>query len=72
MKAKNITAGMLIPLDLTIKQLVIACVVISISFPCIATFVIFLKELGMKHLIQATLIMAAITILVGGALNMIM
>ncbi len=69
---KDIAAGMLIPLDLTIKQLVIACVVLSMSFPCIATFVIFMKELGMKRLIQATMIMLAITMLVGGALNMMM
>ncbi|MFH1092626.1 MAG: ferrous iron transporter B [Candidatus Omnitrophota bacterium] len=66
---KDIAAGMLIPLNLTIKQLVVACVVLSISFPCIATFVIFLKELGTKRLIQAALILAAITIFVGGILN---
>ncbi len=69
---KDIAAGMLIPLDLTVKQLVIACVVLSMSFPCIATFVIFLKELGMKRLIQATIIMLTITTLVGGVLNMIL
>ncbi len=69
---KDIAAGMLIPLNLTIKQLVIACVVLSISFPCIATFVIFLKELGVKRLIQATLIMVAITMLVGGILNAVL
>ncbi|MCG2712269.1 MAG: ferrous iron transporter B [Candidatus Omnitrophica bacterium] len=66
---KDIAAGMLIPLNLTIKQLVIACVVLCVSFPCIATFVIFMKELGMKRLIQAALIMAAVTMLVGGVLN---
>ena len=69
---KDIAAGMLIPLDLTIKQLVIACVVLSMSFPCIATFAIFLKELGMKRLVQSTLIMIGLTILVGGALNILL
>lgn len=69
---KDIAAGMLIPLDLSVKQLVIACVILSMSFPCIATFVIFLKELGFKRLIHSTLIMIAITMLVGGLLNVIM
>ncbi len=69
---KDIAAGMLIPLNLTIKQLIIACVVLSMSFPCIATFVIFLKELGVKRLLQATLIMAAITMFVGGVLNAVL
>jgi ferrous iron transport protein B len=69
---KDIAAGMLVPLGLSVKQLIIACLVLSISFPCIATFTIFLKELGLKRLIQATMIMLGITVLVGGSLNLIL
>jgi ferrous iron transport protein B len=69
---KDIAAGMLIPLGLSLKQLIIACVVLSMSFPCIATFAIFLKELGLKRLIGATIIMLSITAVVGGALNLIL
>ncbi|MBU1043993.1 MAG: ferrous iron transporter B [Candidatus Omnitrophica bacterium] len=69
---KDIAAGMLIPLGLSMKQLLIACIVLCISFPCIATFAIFLKELGLKRLIQATMIMLGITVVVGGSLNIIL
>lgn len=67
---KDIAAGMLMPLDLSIKQLIIACIVLSMSFPCFATFVIFVKELGWKRLWEATLIMIIVTMLVGGLLNL--
>lgn len=69
---KDIAAGLLIPLHLTLKQLIIACVVLSMSFPCIATFIIFLKELGFKYLVAATAIMIAATLLIGGVLNILL
>ncbi|MFH1691558.1 MAG: ferrous iron transporter B [Candidatus Omnitrophota bacterium] len=69
---KDIAAGLLIPLGLTLKQLIIACVVLSMSFPCIATFVIFLKELGWKYLLAGIAIMITATLLVGGFLNIIL
>jgi len=68
---KDIAAGMLIPLELTVKQLVISCVVLSMSFPCVATFVVFIKELGWKRLFQAISIMLIATILVGSTLNLL-
>ena len=69
---KDIAAGLLVPLDLTLKQLIIACVVLAMSFPCIATFVIFLKELGWKYLAMGTAIMLVATLVVGGMLNLIL
>lgn len=69
---KDIAAGLLIPLDLSLKQLIISCVVLAMSFPCIATFIIFLKELGWKYLLAATAIMIAGTLLAGGFLNVIL
>jgi len=69
---KDIAAGLLIPLNMDLKQLIIACVVLSMSFPCIATFIIFLKEMGVKYLLAATAIMTAATLIVGGALNLIL
>jgi ferrous iron transport protein B len=68
---KDIAAGMLVPLGLSVKQMTIACVVLAMSFPCIATFVIFFKELGMKRLLQATLIMLGITTVAGGMMNLL-
>ena len=69
---KDIAAGLLVPLDLSLKQLIIACVTLAMSFPCIATFVIFLKELGWKYLVIGTAIMLLATLAVGGALNLIL
>ena len=69
---KDIAAGLLIPLSLTLKQLIVACVVLSMSFPCIATFIIFFKELGVKYLAAATAIMITATLVMGGLLNLIL
>lgn len=69
---KDIAAGLLLPLGLSMKQLIVACVVLSMSFPCIATFVIFLKELGWKFLLASTAIMIVATLIAGGVLNLIL
>ncbi|MDX2480335.1 MAG: nucleoside recognition domain-containing protein [Desulfuromusa sp.] len=45
---KDVAVGMLEPLDLSIKQLIIACTVLAIYFPCIATFAVLIRELGGK------------------------
>ncbi|MCM8782518.1 MAG: ferrous iron transporter B, partial [Candidatus Omnitrophica bacterium] len=66
---KEVAVGMLLPLKLTLKQLFIASVLLSISFPCIATFIVLLKELGMHSLLKATLIMISHYLIVGGFLN---
>jgi ferrous iron transport protein B len=49
--------------------LFIAATLLAISFPCIATFVVLLKELGLKDLIRATAIMVAVSVIVGAILN---
>lgn len=64
---KDVAAGMLIPLGLTAKQLFIAATLRAISFPCIATFVVMFKELGLKDLTKAILIITGLV--VGSLLN---
>lgn len=66
---KDVAVGMLMPLGLTAKQLFIAATLLAVSFPCIATFVVLLKELGVKSLIKSTLIMILVTLIVGTILN---
>lgn len=68
---KDVAVGMLMPLALTVKQLFIAAVLLAISFPCVATFVVFLKELGWKDLIKATLIMLFVALVTGSLLNFV-
>jgi ferrous iron transport protein B len=69
---KDVAVGMLLPLGLTMKQMVIASVVLTMYFPCIATFTILIKELDFKDMIKASLIMLISTIVVGTSLNFLL
>jgi ferrous iron transport protein B len=69
---KDVAMGMLAPLGLTAKQLVISSVVLAMSFPCVATFAILARELGIKDMLKATGIMIASALIVGGLLNLIL
>jgi len=66
---KDVAMGMLLPLGLTVKQLIVASVVLSMFFPCIATFVVLLRELGARETAKATAIMIFASLFVGGLLN---
>lgn len=66
---KDVAIGMLTPLNMTMGQLVIASVVLTMYFPCIATFTVMLKELGVKDMIKSSLIMMFSTVIVGGLMN---
>jgi ferrous iron transport protein B len=63
---------MLAPLGLTLKQLVVASVVLSMYFPCIATFTTLVKELGFTDMLKSAGIMIASSLLVGGLLNLVL
>jgi len=67
---KDVAVGMLMPLGLSAKQLFIASTLLAMSFPCIATFIVLWKELGFSYLVKSTLIMIAISIIVGTLLNL--
>lgn len=69
---KDIAIGMLAPLGLSIKQLIISSVVLTMYFPCVATFAVLVKELGVKEMLKSTIIMVLSALLVGGALNLIL
>ena len=69
---KDVAVGMLVPLQLTFKQLIISSVVLTMYFPCAATFAVMMKELGVKDMLKSALIMIISTLLVGGLLNLIL
>ncbi len=69
---KDLAVGMLIPLHMPLKQLIIASVVLTMYFPCAATFAVLIKEFGIKDMLKATLIMICSTLIVGGLLNLIL
>jgi len=69
---KDIAVGMLTPLALTPQQLVVGCVTLAMTFPCVATFVVLLRELGALNLLKATGIMLFSALVVGGLLNLVL
>ncbi|MCX6009408.1 MAG: ferrous iron transporter B [Chloroflexi bacterium] len=69
---KDVAVGMLAPLGLTAKQLVISTTVLAMSFPCVATFVILARELGARDMLKATGIMIASALIVGSLQNLIL
>jgi len=69
---KDVAMGMLAPLALNSAQLVIASVLLAMTFPCIATFVVLTRELGMANMLKATVIMIASALFMGGVLNLIL
>ncbi len=68
---KDVAVGMLLPLDMSPIQLVVAAIVLTVYFPCIATFVVLLRELGIKDMIKATALMILTAIIVGGVSRLI-
>jgi len=69
---KDVALGMLAPLALTAEQLVIGSVVLTMFFPCIATFVVLLRELGVVNLLKSVAIMICVALITGGILNLIL
>ncbi|MDP8314803.1 MAG: ferrous iron transporter B [Candidatus Celaenobacter antarcticus] len=69
---KDVAVGMLIPLGLSKSQMIVSSVVLTMYFPCIATFAILLKELGIKDMLKSAGIMILSTVIVGGILNLVL
>jgi len=69
---KDVALGMLAPLGLSADQLVVSSVVMAMFFPCIATFIVLLRELGILNLLKAMVVMIVASLAVGGLLNLIM
>jgi ferrous iron transport protein B len=69
---KDLAVGMLLPLAMTPMQLVIATTLLTISFPCVGTFAVLLKELGTKGLFAAVCFMVASAFVVGGIMRIVL
>lgn len=69
---KDVAVGMLAPLALSAKQLVISSTVLAMFFPCVATFVILARELGARYMLKATGIMIVAALIVGSLQNLIL
>jgi ferrous iron transport protein B len=69
---KDVAVGMLAPLGLSLKQLIVASVVLTAYFPCAATFVVLFRELGLKDMVKASVIMLFVAFGTGALLNLVM
>lgn len=69
---KDIAMGLLIPLGLSAHQMLVAVIVLSMTFPCIATFVVMWKELGLKRMLEASALMLCSAIAAGALLNLLL
>jgi ferrous iron transport protein B len=69
---KDVAMGMMAPLDLTAGQLVVGTVVLAMFFPCVATFIVLLREIGLSGVLKSTGIMIVSALLTGGILNLIL
>jgi ferrous iron transport protein B len=64
--------GMLGALDLTARQLVISSTVLAMFFPCVATFVILARELGVRDLFKAIGVMLIAVLIMGSLQNLVL
>jgi ferrous iron transport protein B len=72
---KDLAVGTLLSLPagtFSAMQLVITATLLTIYFPCIATFVMLLKELGIKDMVKATGIMVLAATSVGIILRLVL
>lgn len=66
---KDIAVGMLLPMGLDPGQMVVAVVTLAMTFPCIATFIVLWKELGLRDMLFSMGIMILAALIAGGILN---
>ncbi len=69
---KDVALAMLAPLALSANQLVVGSVVLAMFFPCIATFVVLLRELGVVNMLKSAGIMISVALITGGLLKLIL
>lgn len=67
---KDAAVALLEPIGLSSMQMVTAVVVLTLYFPCVATFTVLFKELGLKDTARAVAVMLAATFVAGGGLNL--
>ncbi|MDD5503795.1 MAG: ferrous iron transporter B [Candidatus Omnitrophica bacterium] len=69
---KDVAVGMLGPLGLTAKQLVIGSTILAVYFPCIATYMVLIRELGIKDALKSAFIMIVVALVTGATLNLLL
>lgn len=66
---KDLAMSLLVPLNLSAKQLIVASTILTIYFPCIVTFSVLLRELGFINMLKSTIVMILTAVTVGSFIN---
>jgi ferrous iron transport protein B len=69
---KDVGIGMFAPLEMNAVQLVIASVVLAMYLPCVATFMVMLRELGVSGTVKSISLRLVAALLVGTILHMLL
>jgi ferrous iron transport protein B len=67
---KDLAVAQLSAIEMSKYQMITSVVLVSIYFPCVATFVMLLKE-GWKNLLGSLAVLVAVIFLYGGLINLI-
>jgi Fe2+ transport system protein B len=54
---KDASVALLVPLNLSAHQFITACIFLTLSTPCVASFFTMIKELGTKMALKLTCLM---------------
>ncbi len=68
---KDVSVALLKPFNLSIKQMIIACVFMVLYLPCVATFFTLLKEMGAKNTLKIIFLTLFVGTIVSILLNLI-
>lgn len=68
---KDVAVGMFAPLSLTTAQLMTGTIVLSMFFPCIASLVVLLRELGIRDWFKSLGVMLLAVTVVGSLANLV-
>jgi len=69
---KDLAVGMLLSLNMNPLQLVIAATMLTIYFPCVAAFIVLIRELGFKDMLKSAIIMISTAVIVGMILKVVL
>ena len=68
---KDISIALLVPFNLSAKQLVVASTFLVLYLPCLATFFILLKEMGIKDTLRIIILTLSVALFTGTILNLL-
>jgi len=69
---KDLAVGMLAPLGMTAAQLTVAMTMLTIYFPCAASFAIIFKELGIRDMAKSVAIMLSTALVIGVLMRLLL